>query len=128
MKSILLIEDTPEILENLTEFFELKGYKVFGASNGIMGIELAQKHAPRLIICDALMPGIDGFEVLRRLTSIPNTAKIPFIFSTSLSERIDKEEALAMGATDYIVKPFNLAELLIIVKKWMNASERTVLN
>ncbi len=119
MKKILIIEDTPEILENFTEYLELHGYEVYSADNGKDGVAFAAEISPDLIICDALMAGIDGFEVLRLIRSSLKTPKIPFIFSTSLSEKIDKEEALALGADDYLVKPFDLSKLLEVAKKWV---------
>jgi DNA-binding response OmpR family regulator len=119
MKKILLIEDTPEILENFTEYLEMNGYEVHTAWNGKIGVQLAAEINPDLIICDALMSDINGFEVLRIIKNTAATAKMPFIFSTSLSEKIDKAEALALGADDYLVKPFNLSKLLEVAKKWM---------
>ncbi|MGP8215211.1 MAG: response regulator [Bacteroidia bacterium] len=108
MKTILLIEDNPDILENLTEYLEIKGFKTLIANNGKKGIELAREFIPDLIICDVLMPQMDGHEVLHILLDIAKTAEIPFIFSTSMSEKIDRAGALALGADDYIVKPFEL--------------------
>ncbi len=121
VNTILLIEDTSDILDNLTEYLEMQGYKVHGASNGKVGIEMAVEFLPDLIICDALMPGMDGHEVLHTLLATAKTADIPFIFSTSMSEIIDKEEALKMGADDYLVKPFALQTLLIMIRKWINS-------
>lgn len=119
MKKILLIEDTPEILENFTEYLELHGYEVHAADNGKGGVALAAEISPDLIICDVLMTGIDGFEVLRLIRSSSKTAGIPFVFSTSLSENLEKSEALVLGADDYLVKPYNLSKLLEIANKWI---------
>jgi len=113
---ILLIEDNPEILDNLIEYLEMGGYKVLSANNGEAGIELARKLKPDLIICDVLMPAMDGRGVLRKLLDSSETFEIPFIFSSSMSERIDKTEALKLGADDYIVKPFDLIPLLKMIK------------
>ena len=118
MKKILLIEDTRSILENFTEYLEMNGYEVYAAENGKSGLELAAEACPDLIICDALMADMDGFEVLRLLRNSTKISKIPFVFSTSLSEKIDKAEALALGADDYLVKPFELSKLLEVAKKW----------
>ena len=106
MATILLIEDRNDILENLSEYLEMEGHTVLVACNGKTGIELARKFLPDLIVCDVLMPGMNGFEVLHLLKDVLKTSRIPFIFSTSLSEKIDKSEALKLGADDYIVKPF----------------------
>lgn len=119
MKTILLIEDNKHILENLTEFLELEGYKILFANNGKEGVELAKAFIPDLIICDVLMPEMDGHEVLRLLLDTARTYEIPFIFSTSNSERVDKSNALALGADDYIVKPFEMSALLAMARKWI---------
>lgn len=119
MKKILLIEDTPEILENFTEYLEMHGYEVYAADNGKGGVALADEIRPDLIICDALMADMDGFGVLKIIRGSAKTAEIPFVFSTSLSEKIDKAEALALGADDYLVKPFDLSKLLEVAKKWI---------
>ena len=121
VKTILLIEDTSDILENLTEYLELEGYHILAANNGKKGIEMAVEFLPDLIICDALMPGMDGHEVLHILLATAKTEGIPFIFSTSMSEKIDREEALKMGADDYLVKPFELETMLIMIRKWIKS-------
>jgi len=126
MDTILLIEDNPDILENLTEFLELEGYKILQANNGKKGIELALEFLPDLIICDVLMPEMDGHEVLHLLLATAQTHLIPFVFSTSMSERTNRAEALELGADDYIVKPYDPETLLQIVKHWIkNESTRT---
>ncbi|HXD93679.1 MAG TPA: response regulator [Bacteroidia bacterium] len=116
MKTILLIEDNREILENLTEYLELEGYKILTANNGDKGIKLANELKPDLIICDVLMPEMNGLEVLQVLLKTGKTSDIPFIFSSSMSEKIDKASAIKLGADDYITKPFTLESLLIVVK------------
>ena len=118
-QTILLIEDNPDILENLTEFLEMEGYKILSANNGKRGIELAAEFIPDLIICDVLMHEMDGYEVLRLLLDSTKTQKIPFIFSTSMSENVDRTEAMKLGAADYIVKPFELTTLLKMVQACM---------
>jgi DNA-binding response OmpR family regulator len=127
MKTILLIEDNSEILENFTEYLELEGYKVLGASNGKKGVELARVFVPDLIICDVLMPVMDGHEVLHLLLETSTTYQIPFIFSTSMSEQVDRKEALRLGADDYIIKPFDVEVLLKMVKTWiLSGSKRHI--
>lgn len=121
MKTILLIEDNKDILENLTEYLELEGYKVLFANNGKEGLELAIKFIPDLIICDVLMPEMDGHEVLRLILDTAKTHEIPFIFSTSNSEKVDRTKAIELGADDYIIKPFELETLLVMSKKWINS-------
>lgn len=125
-QTILLIDDNIDIIENLTEFLEMQGYKILVANNGGLGVELARKFIPDLIICDVLMPEMDGYEVLRLLLDTAQTQAIPFIFSTSMSEKIDRKESLKLGADDYIVKPFELEALLAIIKKWVSiGSQKT---
>ncbi len=124
MKTILLIEDNKDILENISEFLELEGYKIFFANNGKRGIELAKEWIPDLIICDVLMRGMDGHEVLHLLLDSAETFEIPFIFSTSMSENVNRAEALSLGADDYITKPFELEALLILVKTWIQSGSK----
>lgn len=118
-KTILLIEDRPEILDNLKEFLELEGYVILIANNGKLGIDLAQQFSPDLIICDVLMPEMDGHEVLKNILNLKLPIRAPFIFSTSLSEKIDRIDTLKLGADDYIVKPYELDELLKMIKVWI---------
>jgi CRP/FNR family cyclic AMP-dependent transcriptional regulator len=112
MKTILIIEDNEDIRENIAEILMLSHYKVLTATNGKEGIEAAQENKPDLIICDIMMPGVDGYGVLHVLHKDENTQNIPFIFLTSKSERSDFRSAMEMGADDYITKPFAGNELL----------------
>ena len=119
VQTILLIEDNPDILENLTEFLEMEGYKILSANNGKRGLDLAAEFIPDLIICDVLMHEMDGYEVLRLLLETTKIHEIPFIFSTSMSEKVDRTEAMKLGSVDYIVKPFELTTLLKMVQACM---------
>ena len=116
MKSILLIEDNIDILENLAEYLEMEGYRVYSTNNGEKGIELALKFMPDLIICDMPRPGIDGYKVLQALIDNLSITKIPFIFCTTMSEKINRSDDLESGADDYIIKPFELETILQIAK------------
>jgi DNA-binding response OmpR family regulator len=116
MKSILLIEDNADILENLKEYLELEGYHIFSTNNGTRGIELAREFNPDLIICDMPRSGINRHGVLQLLINIPAIANIPFIFISTLSELINKTDALQFGADDYVVKPFELESMLLVAK------------
>ena len=118
MKTILLIEDNRDILENLTEYLEMEGYKILVANDGKKGVELAREFIPDLIICDVLMLEMDGREVLRLILNT-TTSEIPFIFSSAMSEKIDREEALKLGADDYITKPYEVETLLKMAKNWI---------
>jgi CheY-like chemotaxis protein len=116
MKSILLIEDNIDILENLAEYLQLEGYTVYSTNNGDKGIEMALEFIPDLIICDMPRPGIDGYEVLRVLIGNLRITKIPFIFCTTMSEKTNRSDALESGADDYIIKPFALENVLELAK------------
>ncbi|MFM9909081.1 MAG: response regulator transcription factor [Chitinophagaceae bacterium] len=120
MQTILLIEDNSDILENLAEFLQMEGYKTLEAYNGKDGIALAKKFIPDLIICDFFMPGMNGHEVLCSLLNTLKEFNIPFIFSTSMSEISDKAKTLKLGASDYIVKPYEMELLLKVVNYWIN--------
>src|SRR5690606_35960882 len=109
---ILIIEDNLDIREGTTEILELAGYEVIAAENGKIGVELAQSNLPDLIICDIMMPELDGYGVLYLLGKNPETASIPFIFLTAKAERTDLRKGMDMGADDYLTKPFDDIELL----------------
>lgn len=112
MKKILLIEDNPDMRENTAEILELAGYDVNTAENGKLGVKAALNKAPDLIVCDVMMPELDGYGVLRMLGRNPKTAAIPFIFLTAKAEKVDFRRGMSMGADDYITKPFEEVELL----------------
>lgn len=116
MKTILLIEDNTEVRENTAEILELSGYKVLQAENGKVGSEIAIKQKPDLIICDIMMPVLDGYGVIHILSNNPDTASIPFIFLTAKGERNDFRKGMELGADDYITKPFDDVELLKAVE------------
>jgi len=123
MRTILVIEDNQDIRENVEEILTLSDYIVLTAANGKEGVEVATKQKPDLIICDIMMPGIDGYGVLHVLHKDPQTQNIPFIFLTSKSERSDFRAAMEMGADDYITKPFSGNELLNAVDSRLKKSE-----
>ena len=112
MSKILVIEDNIEIRENIIEILELASYEVTVAENGKQGVELALLNLPDIILCDIMMPELDGFGVLYLLNKNPETTNIPFIFITSKSERLDLRKGMEMGADDYLTKPFGRLELL----------------
>lgn len=112
MKTILIIDDNNEIRENIAEILTLGGYKALMAENGKQGIEMAIREKPSLIVCDIMMPELDGYGVLHLLRKNPETENIPFIFLTAKSERSDFRKGMEMGADDFITKPFDDLELL----------------
>jgi len=123
MKNLLLIEDNPDMRENIAEILELAGYKVVTAENGKIGVELAQKNPPDLIICDVMMPELDGYGVLHILSKNSVTSGIPFIFLTAKAEKEDFRKGMNLGADDYITKPFNDVELLDAIETRLKRSE-----
>ncbi len=116
MEKILLIEDNVEIRENTNEILSLANYSVITAPNGKIGVALAQEKKPDLIICDIMMPELDGYGVLHILSKKAETAQIPFIFLTAKAERSDIRKGMELGADDYLTKPFDDTELLSAVE------------
>ena len=116
MKSILVIDDNADIRENTAEILELGGYKVFTAENGKKGVDMALKEKPDVIVCDIMMPELDGYGVLHLLRKHADTQQTPFIFLTAKTERSDLRKGMEMGADDYITKPFDDVELLNAVE------------
>jgi CRP/FNR family transcriptional regulator, cyclic AMP receptor protein len=112
MKKILLIEDNDDIRNNTAEILELSNYKVIVAENGKTGVEKAIEHKPDLIICDIMMPVLDGYGVLHAIHKNEAIKNTPFIFLTAKTERSDFRKGMELGADDYITKPFNGTELL----------------
>jgi CRP-like cAMP-binding protein len=118
-----LIEDNQEIRENTAEILELANYEVLQAENGKVGVELAKKEHPDLIVCDIMMPQLDGYGVLHMLGKNPATSSIPFIFLTAKSEKEDFRKGMNLGADDYLVKPFDDLELLAAVEMRLKKNE-----
>ncbi len=112
MKSVLVIDDNPDIRENTAEILDLAGYKTFTAENGKNGVETALREKPDVIVCDIMMPDLDGYGVLHLLRKNETTQNTPFIFLTAKTERSDFRKGMEMGADDYITKPFEDIELL----------------
>jgi CRP-like cAMP-binding protein len=123
MKTILLIEDNLDIRENTAEILELANYKVLTAENGKQGVELAKNNHPDLIICDIMMPELDGYGVLHVLSKNVETAAIPFIFLTAKTEKSDIRKGMNLGADDYLTKPFDDLELLDAVEIRLKKNE-----
>jgi CRP-like cAMP-binding protein/ActR/RegA family two-component response regulator len=124
MKKILLIEDNAEIRENMAEILDLAGYGVHTAENGKEGVALAIKEKPDLILCDIMMPVLDGYGVLHMIQKNVELQNIPFIFLTAKSERHEIRRGMEMGADDYITKPFDGTELLNAIAIRLRKSEQ----
>lgn len=117
MIKVLIIEDNKPLLENTAELLELEHFSVVTAGNGPLGLELARTEQPHVILCDILMPAMDGYEVLRRLKGNSFTAGIPFIFFTANAEPKDIAHGLALGASAYLTKPFDSQELTELIRR-----------
>jgi two-component system, sensor histidine kinase and response regulator len=112
MPKILVIEDEHSLRKDIMEMLSFEGYSLLGAENGVVGIQEARKHLPDLIICDIMMPELDGYDVLNELRSDTQTAAIPFIFLTARTDKIDRRHGMEQGADDYLTKPFSVGDLL----------------
>ena len=126
MSKILVIEDNFEVRDNLCEILELASYDVISAENGKIGIELAINQIPDLILCDVMMPELDGFGVLKILGNHIKTKNIPFIFLTAKSENIDFRKGMGLGADDYITKPFDDTDLLEAIEMRIAKSKQVL--
>ncbi|MBL8164621.1 MAG: response regulator [Anaerolineae bacterium] len=127
MYKLLVIEDEPTILENIMETLMLEQFEVYGAKNGREGVEKALQVLPNLIICDIMMPELNGYGVLIELRNNPRTAAIPFVFLTAKAERDDMRRGMELGADDYITKPFTAPELLGAVKMRLERHTKVIL-
>lgn len=123
MKKILLIEDNEAMRENTAEMLELANYNVVTAANGKIGVEMAKGEMPDLIICDIMMPELDGYGVLYYLSKDPSTASIPFIFLSAKAEQSEVRKGMNMGADDYLTKPFEELDLLAAIESRLKKSE-----
>jgi CRP-like cAMP-binding protein/CheY-like chemotaxis protein len=122
--TVLIIEDNEDIRESTAEILELANYEVFQAYNGRIGVEVAISNLPDLILCDIMMPELDGYGVLYMLSKNPKTAVIPFIFLTAKAERVDMRKGMEMGADDYLTKPFDDVELLNAIESRLSKKDK----
>ncbi|MDF1517285.1 MAG: response regulator [Lutibacter sp.] len=116
MKKILLIEDDAVVRENTAELLELANYKVYTAANGKIGVSEAKKQLPDIILCDIMMPELNGYGVLQILSKEPETKHIPFIFLSAKTDHNEIRKGMDMGADDYITKPFDESELFSAIE------------
>ncbi|MBI3867142.1 MAG: response regulator transcription factor [Verrucomicrobia bacterium] len=113
---ILIIEDETSIRENLHDVLEMEGFSVLSTDNGAEGVETAQEEMPDLVLCDVMMPGMDGHAVLAALRGHKATARIPFIFLTAKGELEDLRAGMNLGADDYLIKPVKVHDLLAAIR------------
>ena len=116
MKKVLLIEDDTVVRENTAELLELANYTVITADNGKTGVAKAKKHLPDIIICDIMMPELNGYGVLQILSKEKSTRLIPFIFLSAKTEHKDIRKGMDLGADDYITKPFDESEIFSAIE------------
>ncbi|RMH69927.1 MAG: hybrid sensor histidine kinase/response regulator [Gemmatimonadetes bacterium] len=128
MKTILAIEDEYAIREAIKSVLSYEGFDVISARNGLEGVELAKKYLPDLILCDIMMPGLDGYEVIAELQKFQATATIPFVFLTARVDKTDLRRGMELGADDYLMKPFRADELLAAVRTRLEKKETLIQN
>ncbi|PIF00114.1 MAG: transcriptional regulator [Maribacter sp.] len=116
MSKVLLIEDDPVLRDNTAELLELSDYEMFTAPNGKKGVEVAKEVLPDMIICDIMMPELDGYGVLKQLAEDQATKHIPFIFLSAKTERKDIRKGMNLGADDYLTKPFEESDLISAIE------------
>lgn len=122
MSTILIIEDNQDIRENIAELLELSGYTVLEAENGRIGAKKALAELPNLILCDIMMPELDGYGVLHILSKHDETLNIPFIFLTAKADKLDVRKGMTLGADDYITKPYDESDLLSAIENRLKKS------
>jgi DNA-binding NarL/FixJ family response regulator len=124
MKKILVIEDEPEMRRNITTLLRYYDYEPIAAENGRVALELARREKPDLILCDVMMPELDGYGVLQALQSDASLARIPFIFLTAKGEKDDLRSGMNLGADDYLTKPVVNADLVRAIESRLRRSEQ----
>jgi two-component system, OmpR family, alkaline phosphatase synthesis response regulator PhoP len=120
MSSILVIEDDTEILENIEEILSDQNFQTLATSDSLVGLQLAKEESPDLVLCDVMMPQLDGYGVLSHLRQHEGTATLPFIFLTGRSDRADLRLGMELGADDYLTKPFTNEELVRAIEICLN--------
>jgi two-component system, sensor histidine kinase and response regulator len=123
MKKILIVEDSQSVLDNMSKMLKAEGFWVVTAEDGEIGLEVAKKQLPSLIICDVMMPKLDGYGVLTALRQDPITAAIPFIFLTARSFKDDIRQGMTLGSDDYLTKPFTRDELIAAIYAQLKKQE-----
>ncbi len=126
VNTILVIEDQPDVRENIVELLDAENFAVLAAEDGMEGVSLAQANHPDLILCDVMMPELDGYDVLNMLRQDPGTDMIPFIFLTAKAAANDMRQGMNLGADDYLTKPFNRAELLQAISSRLSRQQTFV--
>lgn len=123
MNKILVIEDEPLVLENTLDLLMIEGFEPIGAENGRLGLRLAREHIPDLILCDIMMPELDGYGVLTAIRQDETIANTPFIFLTAKASKRDYVQGMALGANGYLTKPYTALELLQTITQCLQKQE-----
>jgi len=126
MANILVVDDNPAIVELVKINLEMQTHTVYTAHDGVQGFAVAQQELPHLIILDLMMPNVDGYTVCQRLRKHPNLAKTPILMLTALGDLDDKIKGFDSGADDYLVKPFEIPELLVRIRALLRRTEASV--
>jgi len=116
MTKILIIEDQPQMRKNLATILEMEDFQVVTAADGLSGMEVARSERPDIVICDVMMPGLDGYQVLAKLRAEPAMATLPFIFLTAKGDKADLRSGMNLGADDYLTKPVSREDLLAAIE------------
>jgi DNA-binding NarL/FixJ family response regulator len=124
MKKVLVIEDEPEMRRNLLTILKLEKFQPLGAENGRVGVRVAKAEKPDLVLCDVMMPELDGYGVLRALRDDPATMTTPFIFLTARGEKVDHRAGMDLGADDYLIKPVSKEDLLRAISARLRRAEQ----
>ena len=125
---ILVIEDEPQMLQNLLTILRVESYDAMGAQDGESGLEILPQFRPNLILCDITMPGMGGYGVLERVRANTKTAAIPFLFLTARGERSEVRSGMNLGADDYLTKPVRIDDLLLAIRARLERSGQTSQN
>lgn len=115
---ILVIEDEKNIRENILEILEIKGHEIQAACDGREGLLAYETFKPEFILCDIMMPHMDGYTFVKTIRSAPITSKVPVVFISAKAEREEYEKAIALGASDFLTKPFSFDELFEVINKF----------
>lgn len=122
---LLIIEDQDQIRKNLVELLTLSGFEVTSAASGQVGLALARHHVPDLILCDIMMPQMDGYQVLEAIRTIPSLAHLPFVFLTAKTDMVDLRRGMSLGADDYLTKPFTIKDLVGVIESRLKRHQLT---
>jgi len=124
MTKILVVEDNEDVREEIVDILRFEGYDVRDAENGRLGVELVKSWGPDLIVCDLMMPELDGYQTLEAVRAHPAAAITPFLCLTARGERRDMRKAMELGADDYLTKPFTAGELLAALRAALSKRTR----